>query len=80
MALLSPEDRARLALALETQLPDIQYEPLRNLFTIMLALLRDHEVLESLVRKHVDSSRNMTRDLSAMCHLVHDQMKSGGPG
>ncbi len=52
MLILSQEDRARLIQMLEAQMPSVN-PPLRHVFSLMLALLHDHQRIIDMVQEQM---------------------------
>ncbi len=57
MLMLSQEDRTRLIQVLETQLPAIN-PPLRHIFTLMLALLHDHQLIIDMAQGQMQNTED----------------------
>lgn len=77
MAIISSQDRAKLIVVLEKQIPAVRDQALLDMFSLMLALLRDYNDLEACARVQAHITLNeaahmktiYTQLLQHICHV-----------
>ncbi len=62
MLILSQEDRSRLMRSLEAELPSVK-PPLSNVFSLMLALLHDQQVILDMAQGQMRSATDLKERL-----------------
>ncbi len=66
MSLISSQDRVRLYRVVNAHIPLIHDDNMKTIFTLMLALLKDYETLETNVRRHLHALSEASTDIEKM--------------